>query len=86
MVPKGINFENHGNKKRMMTCGSEFPAIATIPTIVTKPIVNASKCSVGNRPKTLRRAPELEKMLERSLIKPLHQIYGDRSFRRHEER
>ena len=41
MILKGINFENHGNKKRMITCGSEFPAIATIPTIIIKLSVNS---------------------------------------------
>lgn len=41
MVPKGINFENHGNKKRMITCGSKFPATATIPTIIIKLSVNS---------------------------------------------
>ena len=37
----------------MITRGLRFIAIATIPTIITKPIVNASKCSLWKRARNL---------------------------------
>ncbi|CBI37393.3 unnamed protein product, partial [Vitis vinifera] len=37
-------------RKWMITCGYQFTATATIPTIIAKPTVNTSKYLVGNMP------------------------------------